>query len=166
MKVILKKDVQSLGESGDIVDVKDGHARNYLLPYNFAELATEGALKNRERNIARIKAQAEKLHAEAVAKSDAIKAIGKLEITTKAGESGKLFGAITTRKLAEEITAKTGVEVDRRNISLNKPINIIGEYKMAIKLTSKVTVELPVIVAASEVFREEVLLEEETTTEE
>ena len=166
MKVILKKDVQSLGESGDIVDVKDGHARNYLLPYKFAELATEGALKDRERNIARIKAQAEKLHAEAVAKADTIKAIGKLQITTKAGESGKLFGAITTRKLAEEVIAISGVEVDRRNISLNKPINIIGEYKMAIKLTSKVTVELPVVVSASEVFKEEVLEEETVPTEE
>jgi len=159
MKVILKKDVQSLGESGDIVEVKDGHARNYLLPYNFAELATDGALKNRERNIARIRAKAEKLHAEAVAQSNAIKALGSLEITTKAGESGKLFGAVTTRKLAEEITAKSGIEVDRRNISLNKPINIVGEYKMAIKLTSKVTVELPVIVSASEVFKEEVIEE-------
>lgn len=161
MKIILKKDVQSLGESGDIVVVKDGHARNYLLPYKFAELATDGALKNRERNLARIKAQAEKLHAEAVAKADAIKALGALEITTKAGESGKLFGAVTTRKLAEEVTAKTGVEVDRRNISLNKPINVVGEYKMAIKLTSKVTVELLVVVSASEVFKEEILLVDE-----
>jgi len=170
MKVILKKDVQSLGESGDIVDVKDGHARNYLLPYKFAELATEGALKDRERNIARIKAQAEKLHAEAVAKADTIKAIGKLQITTKAGESGKLFGAVTTRKLAEEVIAISGVEVDRRNISLNKPINIVGEYKMSIKLTSKVTVELPVVVSASEVFKEEVeeivAVEETVSTEE
>jgi len=161
MKVILKKDVQSLGESGDIVEVKDGHARNYLLPYSFAEIATDGALKNRERNIARIKAKAEKLHAEAVAQSEAIKALGALEITTKAGESGKLFGAVTTRKLAEEVIAKSGIEVDRRNISLNKPINVIGEYKMAIKLTSKVTVELPVIVSASEVFKEEVAETEE-----
>ena len=170
MKVILKKDVQSLGESGDIVDVKDGHARNYLLPYKFAELATDGALKDRERNIARIKAQAEKLHAEAVAKADTIKAIGKLQITTKAGESGKLFGAVTTRKLAEEVIAISGVEVDRRNISLNKPINIVGEYKMSIKLTSKVTVELPVVVSASEVFKEEVeeiaAVEETISTEE
>jgi large subunit ribosomal protein L9 len=162
MKVILKKDVQSLGESGDIVEVKDGHARNYLLPYNFAELATDGSLKNRERNLARIKSQAEKLHAEAVAKANAIKALNKLEITAKAGESGKLFGAITTRKLAEEVIAKSGIEVDRRNISLNKPINIVGEYIMLIKLTSKVSVELPVVISASEVFKEEILSVEET----
>lgn len=166
MKVILKKEVQSLGETGDIVEVKDGHARNFLLPYNFAELATDGALKNRERNLARIKAQAEKLHAEAVAKADKIKAIGKLQITTKAGESGKLFGAITTRKLAEEVIALSGIEVDRRNISLNKPINIVGEYKMAIKLTSKITVDLPVVVSASEIFNEEVFEEEAVQTEE
>ncbi len=160
MKVILKKDVQSLGESGDIVDVKDGHARNYLLPQSLAELATDGAIKNRERNIARIKAKAEKLHTEAMAKAEAIKGLGKLQVTTKAGESGKLFGAVTTRKLAEEVVAKSGVEVDRKNISLNKPINVIGEYKMLIKLTSKVTVELPVVVSASEVFKEEIFTEE------
>ena len=165
MKIILKKDVQSLGESGDIVEVKDGYARNYLLPQSLAELATDGALKNRERNIARIKAKAEKLHAEAVSKADSIKALISLEISAKAGESGKLFGAITTRKLAEEVISRSGVEVDRKNISLNKPINMIGEYKMLIKLTSKVTVDLPVVVTASEVIKEETLIVEEVPAE-
>lgn len=164
MKVILKKDVQSLGESGDVVEVKDGYARNYLLPYNFAELATEGTLQNRERNIARIKAKAEKLHAESLAKADAIKALGKLELSAKAGENGKLFGAITTRKLAEEVIAKSGIDVDRKNISLNKPINMIGEYNMLIKISSKVSVELPVVVAASEIIKEEVITTEELAT--
>lgn len=161
MKVILKKDVQSLGESGDIVEVKDGFARNYLLPQTLAELATDGALKNRERNIARIKAKAEKLHAEAVTRADAIKALVKLEIKAKAGENGKLFGAVTTRKLAEEVIAKSGIEVDRKNISLNKPINVVGEYSMLIKLTSKVSVDLPIVVSASEVIKEEAIITEE-----
>lgn len=165
MKVILKKDVQSLGESGDIVEVKDGYARNYLLPQSLAELATEGSLKNRERNIARIKAKADKLHQEAVAVADKIKALGSLNLSVKAGENGKLFGAITTRKLADEVQAETGLEIDRRNISLNKPINLIGEYNMLIKITSKVSVELPVVVTASEVIKEESLVVEETTAE-
>lgn len=161
MKLILKEDVQSLGESGDIVEVKDGYARNYLLPKDLAELATAGALKNRDKNLERIKQQAEKLHQEALKRAELIESLGKLEIEVKAGENGKLFGAITTRKLSELIMEKTGVEVDKRNISLNNPINMVGEYKMLIKMTSKVSVDLPVVTKVSEVI-EELKIEEET----
>ena len=66
----MKKDVQNLGEAGDIISVKDGYARNYLIPKNFAEIAKEGALKNREQNLARIKAKQEKLHQEELAKAN------------------------------------------------------------------------------------------------
>jgi len=156
MKVILKKDVQSLGETGDILEVKDGYARNYLLPLDFAQIATEGSLKNRDRNLARIKAKAEKLHQQALEQAEKIKALGQIEITAKAGENGKLFGAITTRKLAEVVQEKSGLEVDRRNISLDNPINHLGTYKMKLKLTSKVEVSLPVLVSASEIVKEEV----------
>lgn len=165
MKLILKKDVQSLGESGDIVEVKDGFARNFLLPKDLAELATEGALKNREKNLARIKVKAEKLHNEALERSETIKSLTKLEIQAKAGESGKLYGAITTRKLADELKEITGIEVDRRNISLNNPINALGEYKMLIKLTSKVSVDLPVLISASEIIIEETAEETEEEAE-
>lgn len=164
MQIILKKDVQNLGEAGDIINVKDGYARNFLLPQNVAELATKGALENREKNIARIKAKQEKLNAEALEKAQKIEEFGKLELSAKAGESGKLFGTITTKKLAEELLAKTGVEVDRKSISLNAPINKIGEFKMLIKLTSKVKCELAVVVTASEVVKE--AIEEESATEE
>ncbi|MCD7779375.1 MAG: 50S ribosomal protein L9 [Candidatus Gastranaerophilales bacterium] len=162
MEVILKKDVQNIGEAGDIVTVKDGYARNYLLPQNFAEIATKGAKENREKNLARIKAKQEKLHAEALETAKKIEAIGALEFSAKAGESGKLFGAITTKKLAEEINAKAGVEVDRKTISLDTPINKLGKFTMTIKLTSKVKASLDVNVSASEVLKEEV---EETETE-
>ena len=164
MQIILKKDVQNLGEAGDIVNVKDGYARNFLLPNNSAEIATKGALENREKNIARIRAKQEKLNAEAMEKAQKIESFGKLELSAKAGESGKLFCTITTKKLAEELAAKSGVEVDRKSITLNAPINKIGEFKMTIKLTSKVKCELAVIVTASEVVKE--TLEEETETEE
>ena len=163
MQVLLKKDVQNLGETGDVITVKDGYARNFLVPKNLAEVATEGALKNREKNIARIRVKQEKLHQEALEKAGLIEKIGTLELSAKAGESGKLFGTITTKKLAEEIAAKTGVEVDRKSISLNAPVNKIGEYKMLIKLTSKVKCELALSVTASEVVKES--LEEETTEE-
>ena len=159
MKVILKKDVQAIGESGDVIEVKDGYARNYLLPTGSAEIATEGALKNREKNLATIKAKAEKLHQQALDLANKIKSLGQIEIPAKSGENGKLFGAITTRRLAEILQEKAGIEVDRRNISLNNPINHLGEYKMHIKLTSKVDVDVPVVVSASEVIKEEATAE-------
>ena len=164
MQVILKKDVQNLGEAGDMVNVKDGYARNYLLPQNAAEVATEGAIKNREQNIARIKAKQEKLHQEALALAEKIEKFAELKLSAKAGESGKLFGTITTKKLAEELLSQAGIEIDRKNVSLNAPINKVGEYKMLIKLTSKVKCELAVTVTASEILKESV--EEEETTEE
>ena len=70
MQVILKKEVQNIGEAGDLVNVKDGYARNYLIPKNYAEAATEGVLKNREQNLARLQAKQEKLHQEALAKAE------------------------------------------------------------------------------------------------
>ena len=163
MQVILKKDVQNLGEAGDMVNVKEGYARNFLLPQNFAEIATEGAVKNREQNLARIKAKQEKLHKEALEVAEKIEKFAELKLSAKAGESGKLFGTITTKKLTEELQAQAGIEVDRKNVSLNAPINKVGEYTMLIKLTSKVKTELKVTVTASEILKEAV--EEEVSEE-
>ena len=163
MQVILKKDVQNVGEAGDLVNVKDGYARNFLIPKNFAEIATEGALKNREQNLARIQAKQEKLHQEALATAAEIEKLGQIELSAKAGESGKLFGTITTKKLCEELKEKANIEVDRKTVSLNAPINKIGEFTMLIKLTSKVKTELKVVVTASEVVKESI--EEEVVEE-
>ena len=165
MQVILKKDVQNLGEAGDLVTVKDGYARNFLIPKNFAEIATEGSLKNREQNIARIKAKQEKLHQEALAKAAEIEKLGQIELSAKAGESGKLFGTITTKKLCEELKEQANIEVDRKTVSLNAPINKVGEFTMLIKLTSKVKTELKVVVTASEVLKESIEEEVEETIE-
>ena len=162
MQVILKKDVQNLGEAGELVNVKDGYARNFLIPKNFAEVATEGALKNREQNLARIQAKQEKLHQEALAKAAEIEKLGQIELSAKAGESGNLFGTITTKKLCEELKEKANIEVDRKTVSLNAPINKVGEFTMLIKLTSKVKTELKVVVTASEVVKESI---EETVEE-
>lgn len=163
MQVILRKDVQNLGEAGDMVNVKDGYARNFLLPQNVAEVATDGAVKNREQNLARIKAKQEKLHKEALEVAEKIEKFAELKLNAKAGESGKLFGTITTKKLAEELLAQSGIEVDRKNVTLNAPINKVGEYTMLIKLTSKVKTELKVLVSASEILKEAV--EEEVSEE-
>ena len=163
MQVILKKDVQNLGETGDVITVKDGYARNFLIPKNYAEMATEGALKNREKNLTRIRVKQEKLHQEALAKAEMIEKIATLELSAKAGESGKLFGTITTKKLCEEIKDKHNIEIDKKTVSLNHPINKVGEYVMLIKLTSKVKTELKVVVTASEVVKESI--EEEVVEE-
>ena len=165
MQVILKKDVQNVGEAGDVVNVKDGYARNFLIPQNLAEIATKGALQNREQN-KRIKAKQEKLHQEALELAKKIEELGKIELTAKAGESGKLFGTITTKKLAEELHAKLGVEIDRKNISVDAAINKLGSYTMLIKLTSKVKTELPINVTASEVIKEEIIEESEENSAE
>lgn len=165
MQVILKKDVQNLGEAGDLINVKDGYARNFLLPQEVAEIATEGAMKNREQNLVRIKAKQEKLHQAALEKAQEIEKLVKIELSAKAGESGKLFGTITTKKLTEELLAKSGIEIDRKNVTLSAPINKVGEYTMLIKLTSKVKTELAVIVTASEILTE-AITEEESATEE
>jgi len=154
MQVILKKDVQNIGEVGDLVNVKDGYARNYLIPGGYAEVATPGALAQRERNIARIKAKAEKMHQEALATKEKIEATETISLSAKAGESGKLFGTITTKKLAEELLAKTGIEVDKKSIILDRPINHIGNFVMTIKLSSKVKAQLNVEVSASETIKE------------
>ena len=167
MQVILNKDVQNLGEAGDLINVKDGYARNFLLPQQFAEVATTGALKNREQNLARIKSKQEKLHNEALEKAKEIEKIAKIELSAKAGESGKLFGAITTKKLAELIIEKAAVEVDRRNITSDKPINHVGEFGIKIKVSPKVSASLGVVVVASEIIKEQVDIEEaEETVEE
>ncbi len=165
MQLILKKDVQNVGEAGDLINVKDGYARNYLIPNNLAEVATEGAMAARERNIQRIKAKSEKLHKEALEKAEKIEAAEVITLSAKAGESGKLFGTITTKKLAEELLNKSGVEVDKKTITLDNPINRIGEFLMTVKLSSKVKAQIKVIVTASETIKE-AIVEEETTVQE
>lgn len=165
MEVILSKDVQNVGEAGDIVTVKDGFARNFLFPQNLGVKATEGAVRNREQNLARIKAKQEKLHAEALVVAEKLNNTEALEIAAKAGESGKLFGTVTTKRLAEEIKNKVGVDVDRKNITLDLPMNKVGSYVMTIKLTSKVKAQMNVNVTASEVLKEELEEPAEKTEE-
>ena len=91
-----------------------------------------------------------------MAKAEQIEKLGSIELSAKAGESGKLFGTITTKKLCEELKEKSNIDVDRKTVSLSSPINKIGEYTMLIKLTSKVKTELKVIVTASEVVKESI----------
>ncbi len=148
MKVILTKDVETLGESGDVLSVADGYARNYLLPKHFAIQATKGALEDRETRIERIRQKAEKKNQEDQARAEKITAIGSFKIEANAGNNGKLFGAITTKEIARILFEKSGLEIERKNISVNAPMNRVGDYTVAVKFSSKVTATVAVEIAA------------------
>lgn len=143
MKIILTKDVDSLGDEGNIVEVKNGYARNYLLPRNFAVVATPGNLKTwenekkaRERRIAKDIESAKKQAAELEAT--------KVFITAKSGEEGKLYGSVTTQDIAEAINAAAKIEIDRKKLVLTEPIKAVGEYTVALKIYKDVKANITV----------------------
>ncbi len=148
MKVILKEDVKALGSMGDIVNVKDGYARNYLIPKKLAVPADEKNLKEFlhhkrmiERKLNKVKIQAEELK----------KKIEEIELTIKqkVGKSGKLFGSITSLVLEKELE-KVGLNIDRKKILLQEPIKTLGNFKVKIKLHPEVIAELKVNVIQEE----------------
>ncbi|GAB6933792.1 50S ribosomal protein L9 [Calditerricola satsumensis] len=144
MKVIFLKDVKGQGKKGEVKNVSDGYARNYLIPRGLAVEATEGNLKTLEaqkRSEAKRKAQ-ELAEAKALAE--------KLEKTTvtiaaKAGEGGRLFGAVTSKQIAEAL-AKQNLAVDKKKILLDEPIRALGTWRVPVKLHPDVTVHLAVTV--------------------
>ncbi len=140
--VLLREDVDTLGGRGEIVKVKAGYARNYLIPQKLATLATKGNVKQVETERAALlkKAATEKSTAEAQAEQ--IKAV-KLNFERKSGEHGILYGSVTTMDIAEALQAK-GYEIDRRRLTLNDTIKELGDYTVKVKLHRDVTVELPV----------------------
>ncbi len=140
--VLLREDVDTLGGRGEIVKVRAGYARNYLIPQKLATLATKGNVKQVETERAALlkKAATEKSTAEAQAEQ--IKAV-KLNFERKSGEHGILYGSVTTMDIAEALQAK-GYEIDRRRLTLNDTIKELGDYTVKVKLHRDVTVELPV----------------------
>jgi large subunit ribosomal protein L9 len=142
MEVILKEDVINLGHRGDVVKVADGYGRNFLLPRKLALQATDEnkavieQMKNASaRRSASAKVQAEEL----VAKLEPL----TLSFTRKSGESGQLFGSVTTADIAADLATK-GFEVDRRKIALNEPLKTLGDHTVSIKLHREVTAHLKV----------------------
>lgn len=138
MQVLLIKDVDNLGYAGDVKKVADGYGRNYLLPRNLAVLATPGALKQAEtiRKAAERHRAVEKSDAEAIAHQ----LVGlELLFERRAGETGKLYGSVTSADIAEAIKAKTGIEIDKRKIALPEPIRQLGEQEVLVKLMIDVT---------------------------
>ena len=159
VRLILKDEVYGLGEAGDLVSVKPGYARNFLLPKGKAELATEGRVKEFEHLKAII---AEKLVKE-MKDVEAVKARIEgleLEFEAQAGEGGRLFGSITAANIAEQIREK-GIDIDRRKIQLASPIKSLGEHEVTFKVRGDVhaTVKLTVTAAAAVAAPEEEFVE-------
>lgn len=138
MKVILLKDIKGTGKKGEIKEVSDGHARNYLLPKGLAEAATDGSLKAHQNNQKLAKKRDQKRLAEAQALAAKIDKIN-LTIKSKAGEGGKLFGSITSKDIAEKIEREHGIAVDKRKIQLDAAIKTLGLQKIDIKVHPGVT---------------------------
>ncbi len=144
--VLLREDVENLGGRGEVVKVKAGYARNYLLPRGIALLATKGNVKQVEAEKTALlkKAAAEKSTAEL--QKDQMSSIA-LKFERKAGEEGTLFGSVTSMDIAEALKAQ-GYEIDRRKISLKEAIKITGQYSVPVKLHRDVTLNIPVTVVA------------------
>jgi large subunit ribosomal protein L9 len=142
MKVILKHDVKGLGRAGDIKDVKDGYARNFLLPNGAAVVADAGAIKNWERHRSEREERDRSERAAAEATAERLREL-KLEIAVKAGEKNRLFGSVTNREIAE-LLAREGVEIDRHAIHLHEPIKTVGEHRVDVRLMSGVDAQLSV----------------------
>jgi large subunit ribosomal protein L9 len=166
MQVILTKDVDTLGNNGDIVEVSDGYYRNYLGPRSLAVMATKGSLADLQRRIDRIRAKAEKKHQEDLAKAEKVNALELLVLEANAGDTGKLYGTITTKELTKVLQEKTGFEIERRNVNVDHPINKVGSYTVYVKFSPKVSAQVKLQVNAIKAKHEEFVLEEAFAGEE
>jgi large subunit ribosomal protein L9 len=148
MKVILKEDVKNMGAMGEILDVSDGYARNFLVPRGLAVEANVKNIKSLEHAKRVIQEKAKKIRNEASALSDQIGNLN-LVIKAKSGEEGKLFGAVTAMDIAGSLK-DAGIEIDKKKIALEEPIKRLGTYSVGLKLHSDVTTQVNVEVVAEE----------------
>lgn len=149
MKIFLREDVSGVGKAHEIVNVADGYARNYLLPRGLAVRATEGRIKaakeyaaSRERLEERAREHAEKVAAELAEKTMSFK--------VKAGETGRLYGSITSADVADKLTRMLDQEFDKRWVMLERPIRDVGEHNVELKLEGGVRGKIKVVVEAEE----------------
>lgn len=145
MIIILMKDVKGTGKAGDVVKVSDGYARNMLLPRGLAKEATEGNIRNLEKQK---KIAAEKLEEEKAVAKDLASRLEKItvKIETKGGDTGKLFGSITSKDIAEALENQENIKIDKKKIELSSPIKQAGETKVTVKLFTDISAELKVSV--------------------
>lgn len=146
MEVILKQDIKGLGETDDIVVVKPGYGRNYLIPQGFAILATESAKKVLAETIKQRQFKQEKIKNDALAIAAKLEGV-KLTIGAKAGDSGKIFGSVNSIQIAEALK-KEGFDVDRRRITFETEPKVLGEYVTNLNLHKEVKVQVPFDVVA------------------
>ena len=144
MEVILKEDVPNLGKMGETVRVRDGYARNYLLPRKLVVMADKKNLKAFEHHKRVLAVQSQKVLRQAQTLGDKLAALD-LKIVVKVGEEGKLFGSVTNMDIEKALREK-GFEVERRRIHLEEPIKTTGEYAVPVRLTADVTAALKVSV--------------------
>lgn len=147
MKIVLRSDVANLGRKGDMVDVADGYARNYLVPKGLAMQATRGVTRQAEamQRSRTVRDTKEREGAEALARQLAAK---RVQITARAGEGGRLFGSVTSADLAEALEAQTGVAIDRRKLHLDEPIKTLGVHEVPVRLHADVSPVITVEVVA------------------
>jgi len=148
MNVILTENIKGLGNMGEVVKVKPGYARNFLLPKKLAVEASNRNLNELEHHRRQLTRKAEKLSQEAAAVKGRIEAL-ECVIAHRAGEEGKLFGSVTSMEIEAELAAK-GIAIDRRKIQLEQPIKTLGEHDVEIKLNAGVTATLKVKVVSAE----------------
>ncbi len=144
MKVILREDVEKLGKAGEIVKVADGYGRNFLIPRLLAVPADVRNVRALEHDRRAIEARAKKARKAAESLAEKVAAVS-LTLPARAGEEGKLFGAITSRDIAEAL-GKAGVAVDRKHVQLAEPIKQLGDYKVKVKLGAEIVPEISVSV--------------------
>ncbi len=144
MKVLLIKDVYKHGRAGDVKKVADGYGRSYLLPQGYAVLATPGAIKQAE--YIRAKASVTRTELNNAMEGVSGKINGAvLYFPSKAGETGKLYGSITNQMIAEALSKKSGIEIDKRQIEA-EPIRMLGEHKAHVRLTIDLVPEIKIVV--------------------
>lgn len=150
MEVILLEDVNKLGNAGELVKVKPGFARNFLLPKSLAVFADAASLKNFERRREKLEEEAQRKREEAEAKKQALQDVESITLTAKAGATGKLFGSITKELIAAALKDQLNIEVDRHKIKVSSPINSIGDHVIVVGLGSGIEADILVKVIAEE----------------
>ena len=146
MDIILKEDIKGLGYKNDIVTVKPGYGRNYLIPQGFAVLANRSNMKMRDENVKQAAHKAERIKTEAENIAAGLAEL-KLSLKAKAGDSGKIFGAVTTLQVSDALAEK-GFAIDRKKISFLGEVKNLGEYELEIDLHKEVQVTIPFEVVA------------------
>ena len=144
MKLILKKAVEGLGEPGDVVDVKAGYARNYLIPQGLSYTASSANLKKLQEERNQLNEEARRNHLEAGRRAAQLEGVS-LTFEVLAAEDGKLFGSVSTLDLVERLNEQTlDFEIDRSMIQLDEPFKMIGSFKLSVRLHEEIVVEIDV----------------------